>query len=39
VGVMAFADRTVRAVTHLDVSPEQCDHAGAVLVTAAEQTD
>ena len=29
--VMAFAPRTVRAVTHLDVSRAQCEHAAAVL--------
>jgi threonine aldolase len=30
--VNAFGPRTVRAVTHLDVSRRQCEHAAAVLV-------
>ena len=30
--VNAFGQRTVRAVTHLDVSRAQCEHAAAVLV-------
>ena len=30
--VNAFGPRTVRAVTHLDVSRAQCEHAAAVLV-------
>ena len=34
--VMAFAERTIRAVTHLDVSVEQCDRAAEVLVAAVE---
>jgi threonine aldolase len=29
--LFAFGARTVRAVTHLDVSPEQCERAGAIL--------
>jgi threonine aldolase len=29
--VVAFGPRTVRAVTHLDVSREQCERAGTVL--------
>jgi threonine aldolase len=29
--VLAFARRTVRAVTHLDVTTAQCVQAGAVL--------
>lgn len=29
--VVAFGPRTIRAVTHLDVSREQCDEAGTVL--------
>lgn len=34
--VLAFAARTIRAVTHLDVSVEQCDRAAAILVAAVE---
>jgi threonine aldolase len=34
VAVMAFAPRTVRAVTHLDVTREDCERAGAVLAEA-----
>ena len=30
--VNAFGPRTVRAVTHLDVSAAQCERAAAVLV-------
>ena len=30
--VVAFGPRTVRAVTHLDVTKEQCDRAASVLV-------
>jgi len=30
--VVAFGPRTVRAVTHLDVTREQCEHAARVLV-------
>jgi len=30
--VVAFGRRTVRAVTHLDVTREQCEQAAAVLV-------
>ena len=33
--VMAFGPRTVRAVTHLDVSRPDCERAGAVLAAAA----
>jgi threonine aldolase len=29
--ISALAERTVRAVTHMDVSREQCRHAGEVL--------
>ena len=32
--VIAFGPRTVRAVTHLDVSVEECDRAAAALVEA-----
>lgn len=32
--VVAFGPRTVRAVTHLDVSRESCERAGAVLAAA-----
>jgi len=32
--VVAFGPRTVRAVTHLDVTREQCERAAAVLVDA-----
>ena len=34
--VFAFGPRTIRAVTHLDVSPEQCEWAADVLVEIAE---
>jgi threonine aldolase len=34
VHVMAFAPRTVRAVTHLDVSKDDCERAGTVLAEA-----
>ena len=34
--VFAFGVRTVRAVTHLDVSREQCERAGQVLVEVIE---
>ena len=30
--VVAFGPRTVRAVTHLDVTKEECDRAASVLV-------
>lgn len=30
--VVAFGPRTVRAVTHLDVTREQCDRAASVLL-------
>ncbi|HVL95541.1 MAG TPA: hypothetical protein VM266_06740 [Solirubrobacteraceae bacterium] len=33
--VMAFGPRTVRAVTHLDVSRADCERAGEVLAAAA----
>lgn len=32
--VVAFGPRTVRAVTHLDVTRDQCEHAATVLVEA-----
>ena len=34
--VFAFGPRTIRAVTHLDVSREQCERAAEVLVEIAE---
>ncbi len=34
--VFAFGPRTIRAVTHLDVSPEQCEWAADMLVEIAE---
>ena len=37
--VMAFRPRTLRAVTHLDVSPEQCARAAEILAEVAEQAD
>jgi threonine aldolase len=37
--VMAFGPRTIRAVTHLDVSPEQCASAAEILAATAEQAD
>ena len=36
--VLAFGERTIRAVTHLDVTAEQCDRAAEVLVAAVEET-
>jgi threonine aldolase len=36
--VVAFGPRTIRAVTHLDVSREQCHRAAAVLVELADGT-
>lgn len=33
--VFAFGPRTIRAVTHLDVSREQCERAAAILSAAA----
>jgi threonine aldolase len=36
--VIAFGPRTVRAVTHYDVSREQCEEAADILATMAEQT-
>ena len=35
--VSAFAARTVRAVTHLNVSREQCRHAADLLARVIEQ--
>lgn len=35
--VFAFGPRTIRAVTHLDVTRAQCEQAGAVLAQIAEQ--
>ena len=34
--VFAFGPRTVRAVTHLDVSADECERAGAILLEAIE---
>jgi len=34
--IFAFGPRTIRAVTHLDVSAEQCARAGAILVDIIE---
>jgi threonine aldolase len=34
--VFAFGPRTIRAVTHLDVTREQCRQAARILVEAAE---
>jgi threonine aldolase len=34
--VFAFGPRIVRAVTHLDVSPEACARAGTLLLEAIE---
>ena len=34
--IFAFDARTIRAVTHLDVSREQCERAAAILVALAE---
>jgi len=36
--VSAFASRTVRAVTHLDVSREQCRRAATLLAQVIEET-
>ena len=36
VRVLAFAERTVRAVTHLDVDEAACREAADVLAEAAE---
>jgi threonine aldolase len=33
--VVAFGPRTVRAVTHLDVTRDECDRAGAILAEVA----
>jgi threonine aldolase len=35
--IFAFAPRTIRAVTHLDVSAEQCTRAAEILVAIAER--
>ncbi|MEZ5738335.1 MAG: beta-eliminating lyase-related protein [Burkholderiaceae bacterium] len=35
--VFAFDDRTIRAVTHLDVDAAQCEHAANVLVACADK--
>jgi threonine aldolase len=35
--IFAFDARTIRAVTHLDVSREQCERAAAILVALAEE--
>ena len=35
--IFAFTPRTVRAVTHLDVSREQCEYAAAVLADLIDQ--
>jgi threonine aldolase len=35
--VTAFGPRTVRAVTHLDVSPAQCERAAGILAAIAEE--
>jgi threonine aldolase len=35
--VSAFAERTVRAVTHLDVSRDQCRHAADLLAEIIER--
>jgi threonine aldolase len=34
--IFAFGPRTIRAVTHLDVSREQCERAAEILVKIAE---
>ena len=34
--VYAFGPRTIRAVTHLDVTREQCAEAAEILVQSAE---
>jgi threonine aldolase len=34
--IFAFGPRTIRAVTHLDVSGEQCERAAEILVEIAE---
>jgi len=34
--INAFAARTLRAVTHLDVSEAQCRRAGEIIVESAE---
>ena len=35
--IFAFAPRTIRAVTHLDVSAEQCTRAAEILVAIVER--
>jgi threonine aldolase len=35
--VFAFGPRTIRAVTHLDVSQEQCERAAALLLDIVDQ--
>jgi threonine aldolase len=35
--IFAFGPRTIRAVTHLDVSAEQCAHAAEILVAIVER--
>ena len=37
--VTAFGARTIRAVTHLDVSPEQCARAGQILAELADDRE
>jgi len=34
--ISAFGERTVRAVTHLDVSRDQCRHAADLLAAVIE---
>lgn len=34
--IFAFGPRTIRAVTHLDVSREQCERAAEILVEIVE---
>jgi threonine aldolase len=34
--VIAFGPRTIRVVTHLDVSRAQCEEAGEILVRVIE---
>jgi threonine aldolase len=35
--LFAFGPRTLRAVTHLDVTRAQCEEAGGVLTSLAEE--
>jgi threonine aldolase len=37
--IFAFGPRTIRAVTHLDVSTEQCARAAEVLAAIVEGRD